>query len=130
MNDHIFLKQFSHIEGLIVLALVDYYDGSVLGSIGDDDLNIDIERLACYNSRGTDVSVVLDLMIHDIDLLLKTDYVEGILISMKNQYHIIHPLESNHSLFLYVILDRNHSNLAYAHHEIQGLERHLNFYAY
>ncbi|MBI3521185.1 MAG: Gfo/Idh/MocA family oxidoreductase [Bacteroidetes bacterium] len=33
---------------------------------------IDIQRLACYNSRGTDVSVVLDLMIHDIDLLLNT----------------------------------------------------------
>ncbi len=33
---------------------------------------IEIERLACYNSRGTDVSVVLDLMIHDIDLLLNT----------------------------------------------------------
>ena len=33
-------------------------------------LHIDIQRLACYNVRGTDVSVVLDLMIHDIDLLL------------------------------------------------------------
>lgn len=33
---------------------------------------IDIQRLALYNSRGTDVSVVLDLMIHDIDLLLNT----------------------------------------------------------
>lgn len=32
--------------------------------------HIEIERLACYNNRGTDVSVVLDLMIHDIDLLL------------------------------------------------------------
>ena len=31
---------------------------------------IEIERLATYNPRGTDVSVVLDLMIHDIDLLL------------------------------------------------------------
>jgi predicted dehydrogenase len=34
--------------------------------------HINIERLACYNSRGTDVSVVMDLMIHDIDLLLNT----------------------------------------------------------
>jgi predicted dehydrogenase len=33
---------------------------------------IEIERLACYNNRGTDVSVVLDLMIHDIDLVLNT----------------------------------------------------------
>ncbi|MFM6907115.1 MAG: roadblock/LC7 domain-containing protein [Acinetobacter tjernbergiae] len=122
MNDHIFLKQFSHIDGLIVLALVDCYDGSVLGSIGDDDLNIDIFAL--------EGSAIFKHQKKLIKQLNKTDYVEGILISMKNQYHIIHPLESNHSLFLYVILDRDHSNLAYAHHEIQRLERHLNFYAY
>ncbi len=33
-------------------------------------LFIDCERFATYNVRGTDVSVVLDLMIHDIDLVL------------------------------------------------------------
>ena len=38
----------------------------------NNPLHIEIERLACYNERGTDVSVVLDLMIHDIDLLLNT----------------------------------------------------------
>lgn len=31
---------------------------------------IDVQRLAPYNTRGTDVPVVLDLMIHDIDILL------------------------------------------------------------
>ena len=31
---------------------------------------IEIQRLAPYTSRGTDVPVVLDLMIHDIDILL------------------------------------------------------------
>lgn len=30
----------------------------------------EIQRLAAYNKRGTEVSVVLDLMIHDIDLVL------------------------------------------------------------
>jgi len=37
------------------------------------DLNpvfIEAHRLATFNPRGTDVSVVLDLMIHDLDLLL------------------------------------------------------------
>lgn len=33
-------------------------------------LFIDCRRLALYNPRGTDVSVVLDLMVHDIDLVL------------------------------------------------------------
>jgi len=33
-------------------------------------LLIDIERLAPFKARGTDVDVVLDLMIHDLDLVL------------------------------------------------------------
>lgn len=32
----------------------------------------EIHRLALYNKRGTDVSVVLDVMIHDLDLVLST----------------------------------------------------------
>ena len=33
-------------------------------------LFIEIHRLAQFNARGTDISVVLDLMIHDIDIVL------------------------------------------------------------
>lgn len=33
-------------------------------------LFIEVQRLAQYSSRGTDVSVVLDLMMHDLDLIL------------------------------------------------------------
>jgi predicted dehydrogenase len=36
----------------------------------DNPLFIETHRLAEFNPRGTDVSVVLDLMIHDIDIIL------------------------------------------------------------
>lgn len=36
----------------------------------DQPLFLDSDRLAPFNPRGSDVAVVLDLMIHDIDLLL------------------------------------------------------------
>jgi predicted dehydrogenase len=36
----------------------------------DGPLFVDSDRLAPFNPRGSDVAVVLDLMIHDIDLLL------------------------------------------------------------
>jgi predicted dehydrogenase len=42
-------------------------------SLGDHQLNpmfIEGHRLASFNPRGTDVSVVLDLMIHDLDIIL------------------------------------------------------------
>jgi predicted dehydrogenase len=36
----------------------------------DNPMFIEAHRLAVYNPRGTDVSVILDLMIHDIDIVL------------------------------------------------------------
>jgi predicted dehydrogenase len=46
---------------------------------------IEVHRLAQFNPRGTDVSVILDLMIHDIDILLhivkssvKSIYANGV----------------------------------------------------
>jgi predicted dehydrogenase len=45
----------------------------------DDPKFIQTDRLAQFNPRGTDVAVVLDLMIHDIDIILslvKSDVVD------------------------------------------------------
>ena len=42
---------------------------------------IECHRLAQFNPRGTDVSVVLDLMIHDIDIILSSVDSEIIKIS-------------------------------------------------
>lgn len=42
-------------------------------ALGDKSVNpmfLEAHRLATFNPRGTDVSVVLDLMIHDLDLVL------------------------------------------------------------
>ena len=36
----------------------------------NDPLFIEVHRLALFNPRGTDVPVVLDLMVHDIDIIL------------------------------------------------------------
>ena len=55
--------QVGHIERLNpAIKVLDKYDLS--------PKFIDIQRLAPYTVRGTDVPVVLDLMIHDIDILL------------------------------------------------------------
>ncbi|NOZ03798.1 MAG: Gfo/Idh/MocA family oxidoreductase [FCB group bacterium] len=62
-EQHKVLIQVGHIERL----------NPALLALKDLSLNpkfIEIQRLAPYNVRGTDVPVVLDLMIHDIDILL------------------------------------------------------------
>ena len=41
-----------------------------LGCMDLDPVFIEAHRLAIFNPRGTDVSVILDLMIHDLDIVL------------------------------------------------------------
>ncbi len=51
---------------------VERYNPAFIGSKAfiQNPMFIEIHRLAEFNPRGTDVSVVLDLMIHDLDILL------------------------------------------------------------
>lgn len=55
--------QVGHVERFnpAFLAVKDYFNNPMF---------IETHRLAQFNPRGTDVSVVLDLMIHDIDIVL------------------------------------------------------------
>jgi predicted dehydrogenase len=57
------LVQIGHIERFnrAIRAALPHVDGPLF---------LDSDRLAPFNPRGSDVAVVLDLMIHDIDLLL------------------------------------------------------------
>jgi predicted dehydrogenase len=60
-------------QGVMVqVGHVERFNPALL-AIDDLELNpmfIQAERLATFNPRGTDVSVVLDLMIHDLDIVL------------------------------------------------------------
>ena len=53
-------------------ALIERYNRAVRAALPavENPRYIEAERIAPYSPRGTDVSVVLDLMIHDLDLLL------------------------------------------------------------
>jgi predicted dehydrogenase len=67
------LKEIVHKQGVKVqIGHVERFNPAFL-SLGDTKMTpmfIEAHRLATFNPRGTDVSVVLDLMIHDIDLIL------------------------------------------------------------
>ncbi len=62
-DEHNVLIQVGHIERLnpALLPLKEYHLAPKF---------VEVQRLAPYTSRGTDVPVVLDLMIHDIDIML------------------------------------------------------------
>jgi predicted dehydrogenase len=56
---------------LVQVGHVERFNAAVLGARPylDDPLFIESHRLAPFTERGTDVAVVLDLMIHDVDLV-------------------------------------------------------------
>jgi predicted dehydrogenase len=67
------LVQLCHEAGIVAqVGHVEQFNPAILAAkpFITRPLFISTERLALYNPRGTDVSVVLDLMIHDIDLVL------------------------------------------------------------
>jgi len=67
------LVQLCHEAGIVAqVGHVEQFNPAILAAkpFITRPLFITTERLALYNPRGTDVSVVLDLMIHDIDLVL------------------------------------------------------------
>ncbi len=58
---------------LVQVGHVERFNPALL-ALGDTPIKpyfIEAHRLALFNPRGTDVSVVLDLMIHDLDIVLK-----------------------------------------------------------
>ena len=64
------LLEANHLKGQV--GHVERFNPAFLAvkSSIENPMFIEVHRLAEFNPRGTDVSVVLDLMIHDIDVLL------------------------------------------------------------
>jgi predicted dehydrogenase len=57
----------------IQIGMVERFNPAFLALKGSvvNPMFIEAHRLAAFNPRGTDVSVILDLMIHDLDIVLK-----------------------------------------------------------
>ncbi len=112
------LDGLKQIDGYVASALVDCDSGMAMAKDGS---GVDLDVAASGNTE------VIRSKRKVASALKLNDTIEDILISLHKQYHVLRPLESNHKVFLYLVLDRAKANLAMARHELKAFEKSLDF---
>ncbi|MFF3849018.1 hypothetical protein [Streptomyces sp. NPDC002328] len=120
-NVEISLKEtMTMIEGALGAAVVDYTSGMALGTLGGGK-ELDLNVAAAGNTD------VIRAKVRTMEHLGVTSDIEDILITLGSQYHLIRLLKGRQGsgLFIYLVLDRERSNLAMARHQLKRIETEL-----
>ena len=109
-----------NIDGFIGAALVDTDGGLTLGTIGGGDgLDLDVA-----GAGNLEVVRAKNRVMKQLGL---DDQIEDILITLGQQYHLIRPLTTHSTMFLYLAIDRQAGNLGLARHQLRRIEDTLEF---
>ena len=110
------LESLVELAGARSAALVDSSTGMVLGHAGSDS---NLEITAAANTE------VVRAQLKSLGTLGSSDAIDDIIITMSTQYDIIRPLAANPSIFLFLAMDKNKSNMALARYKAQECEQQL-----
>ncbi len=103
------LEDLIELAGAKTAALVDSSTGMVLGHAGSD---AELEIAAAANTE------VVRAQLKSLGNLKSSDTIDDILITLSTTYDIVRPLAKNPSIFLYLALDKNKSNMALARYKV------------
>jgi len=110
------LDRLAELAGARCAALVDSSSGMVLGHAGSDE-GLDIAAAA--NTE------VVRAQLKSIGTLGSADAIDDIIITLSTQFDIVRPLAVNPSIFLYLAMDKNKSNMALARYKVSECEGQL-----
>ena len=99
------MSELLELDGARAVAVVDSSSGMVLGKEGS---GVDLDMAAAGNTE------VVKAKIATMKSLGIEGSIEDILITLNDQYHIICPLPSKLTVFIYLVLDKAKSSLAMA----------------
>lgn len=113
-------EMMAGVEGALGAAVVDYTSGMALGTLGGSK-DLDLTVAAAGNTD------VIRAKVRTMEQLGLKSGIEDILITLASQYHLIRPVSgrSGNGLFLYLVLDKQRSNLAMARHQLRRVEEQL-----
>ena len=112
------LEEAMQIEGALGVALVDGASGMSLGAAGGSAiLNVELAGAGAADFVRAKLRVLAALGLKDT--------IEDVMITLGKQYHLIRFLGPELNVFLYLVLDRERSNLGLARHRLSAIARRI-----
>lgn len=111
------LSEAMTIDGAIGVALVDYENGMTLGTQGGEGFDLEIAAAGSTEVVRYKMKVMSQLGLKD--------RIEDMLISLNTQYHLIRMIKGSDSLFLYLALNKETSNLGMAKYQLSAIDKKL-----
>ncbi|HYS22016.1 MAG TPA: response regulator [Gemmatimonadales bacterium] len=112
------LEEAMQIEGALGVALVDGASGMSLGTAGGSaNLNVEL--------AGAGAADFVRAKLRVLAALGMKDTIEDVMITLGKQYYLIRFLGPELNVFLYLVLDRERSNLGMARHRLATIARRI-----
>jgi CheY-like chemotaxis protein len=112
------LEEAMQIEGALGVALVDGASGMSLGTAGGSAiLNVELAGAGAADFVRAKLRVLAALGLKDT--------IEDVMITLGKQYYLIRFLGPELNVFLYLVLDRERSNLGMARHRLATIARRI-----
>ncbi len=110
------LEEAMQIDGALGVTLVDGASGMSLGTAGGSAmLNVELAGAGAADFVRAKLRVLAALGLKDT--------IEDVMITLGKQYHLIRFLGPELNVFLYLVLDRERSNLGLARHRLAAIAR-------